>query len=92
MLPGIEWDPEKARHNNNKHGIEFAEAVTALEDDYAVTIEELHSGEIRFITIGSSDTGKVLVVVYTFRGVVVRLISARRATPAERKIYEKDKA
>ena len=90
MQPGLEWDTEKERSNVRKHGIPFAEAVTSLEDEYAITIEDDHPGEARFITVGMDATGRVLVVVYTYRGDVIRLISARKATSAERAMYERE--
>ena len=79
---------EKALINQKKHGVSFAEAVTALEDDYALTIEDDHSDERRFITMGKDFTGRLLVVVYSYRGETIRMISARRATSQERKDYE----
>ena len=82
------WDRHKARVNLDKHGIDFAEAVAVLEDDTALTLDDDHPDEERFITIGSDTFGRVLVVVYTWRGDVVRLISARKATPRERQQYE----
>jgi hypothetical protein len=84
-----EWDPAKARANLAKHGILFADAVVVLEDERAVTIQDPDSDEeARWVTLGSDATGLVLVVVYTWRGDNVRLISARRATRSERKRYE----
>jgi uncharacterized DUF497 family protein len=82
-----EWDPRKAESNLLKHGVDFAEAATVLEDDRAVTILDDESGEERYVTIGSDALGRVLVVVYTWRGDRVRLISARRATRRERGQY-----
>lgn len=76
------------RVNLDKHGIDFAEAVAVLEDDTALTLDDDHPDEERFITIGSDTFGRVLVVVYTWRGDVIRLISARKATPRERQQYE----
>jgi uncharacterized DUF497 family protein len=83
-----EWDPNKARMNLHKHGIDFADAVFVLEDDYAMTIEDSHTGEQRFVTIGMDVFGRILVVVYTWRGESIRIISARKAMPRERKQYE----
>lgn len=83
-----EWDRPKAAANLLKHGVRFSEAVTVLFDDLAVTVEDEDSDELRFITIGASAGGQVLVVVYTWRDHRVRLISARRATPKERRAYE----
>jgi uncharacterized protein len=83
------WDPAKARANLTKHGIHFADAVTVLEDDRALTIRDpLSDEEERWITLGSDAAGRVLVVVYTWWDDDIRLISARRATRRERKQYE----
>jgi uncharacterized DUF497 family protein len=84
-----EWDPHKASANRAKHGIHFADAVSALEDQSALTIRNPSpEGEERWITLGLDSFGRVLVVVYTWRGERVRLISARLATRHERKQYE----
>ena len=83
-----EWDPNKAKSNYKKHGIRFADAVGVFEDESAITIEDEHKGEYRFITIGSDFLSRILVVVYTFRDIVIRIISARKATARERKMYE----
>jgi uncharacterized DUF497 family protein len=65
-----EWDPAKARANFAKHGVRFADAVIALEDDSALTIRDLSSeGEERWVTMGLDASGRLLVVVYT-RGAV----------------------
>ena len=83
-----EWDPIKADANYQKHGVRFSEAATVLFDELAVTVEDTRFGEQRFVTIGRSAEGGTLVVVYTWRGDRVRLISAREATPKERRVYE----
>jgi hypothetical protein len=84
-----QWDPEKAASNLGKHGIDFADAVGVLEDAWALTIkDEVVEGEQRFATLGTDFLERVLVVVYTFRGGIIRLISARRATRRERRAYE----
>jgi uncharacterized DUF497 family protein len=88
MQPEVEWDPAKEQANIKKHGVRFAHALTVLEDDYALTIEDDHPGERRFITLGRDERQQLLVVIYTYRGEVVRIISARRATSAERAAYE----
>jgi uncharacterized DUF497 family protein len=87
------WSPNgtraKARANFTKHGVRFADAVTALEDDSALTIRDLSSeDEERRVTMGLDVLGRLLVGVYTWRGERVRLISARQATPDERRQYE----
>ena len=84
----FEWDAAKARANLRKHGIDFADAATALEDQSALTMQDALSGEEeRWITLGMDALGRVLAVVYTFRDDKIRLISARRATPRERYQY-----
>jgi uncharacterized DUF497 family protein len=87
----IEWDPTKARANLRVHGISFAEAVTVLDDDSALTREDVGSGnETRFVTLGLSDVGNLLVVVYAYREPdTARVISAWRANRRQRVLYEK---
>jgi uncharacterized protein len=82
------WDPKKASANLGKHGIDFADAVSIFSDDYAVTIEDSYPGERRFITMGRDLLGRISVVVYTWRGETIRIISARKATMIERRKYE----
>jgi len=84
-----EWDPAKAISNSQKHGIDFADAVGVLEDDRAITIEDTSTTEERFRTLGSDFLGRLLVVVYTYRGDRIRLISAREATAHQRDVYER---
>jgi uncharacterized protein len=85
----VAWDPDKARTNYRKHGVRFSDAETALFDPMAVTSEEAAvGGERRFVSIGADAVGRVLVVVYCYRGDDIRLISARRANRKERKQYE----
>ena len=83
-----EWDPQKARLNPRKHGVDFADAAIALCDDHAITIRDEHPHEERYVSIGSDTHERVLVVVYTWRDDRLRLISARRATRRERLQYE----
>jgi len=84
-----EWDPAKARANFAKHGVRFADAVTVLEDDLALTMRDPSSDEEeRWITLGRNDLARVIVVVYTWRQDNVRLISARPATAREKSQYE----
>ena len=84
------WDPAKAQANAQKHGVEFYEAVTAFADALSVTVADPdHSvGEVRFLTLGVSARGRLLVVVHTDVADEIRLISARQATPRERRQYE----
>ena len=85
-----EWDPEKAASNLAKHGVDFADAVGVLEDEWALTIREEHvEGEQRFVTMGTGFLERVLVVVYAYRRERIRLISARVATRDERRAYER---
>jgi hypothetical protein len=83
-----EWDPNKAITNIEKHGIDFADAVTVFNDLNAVTIDDPDYDEQRFITIAMDTFGRILVVTYTWRGDIIRLITARKATKRERKQYE----
>jgi uncharacterized DUF497 family protein len=83
-----EWDPAKAQINAAKHGVRFNDVVSALEDDRALTRQDLTSeDEERWITIGRDMLGRVVVVIYTWRFNSARLISARLATRSERKQY-----
>ncbi|HEV3333836.1 MAG TPA: BrnT family toxin [Bryobacteraceae bacterium] len=84
----VDWDPAKARANLRKHGIRFADAVTALEDERAISVRDEKEDEERWITIGMDSVRRILVVVYTWRGEEIRLISARRATARESRQYE----
>ena len=84
-----EWDRTKANANFAKHRVSFADAVTVLEDDLALTMRDPSSEEEeRWITLGRDVLGRLLVVVYTWRGESVRLISARLATARETTQYE----
>jgi uncharacterized DUF497 family protein len=82
-----EWDPNKAKSNYKKHGVRFADAVGVFEDENAITIQDEYEREDRYITIGMDFLRRILVVVYTFRDIVIRIISARKATARERKVY-----
>jgi len=86
----FEWDPAKAEKNLRKHGVSFEEASSAFNDPWAITFEDPeHSvGEERFITFGLSRVGRYVVVSHTERGGRIRIISGRRMTKVERKIYE----
>jgi len=87
---GFRWDPRKAATNRKDHKVEFADAVGIFEDIYALTLrEEAHPTESRFVTTGQDFLGRIVTVVYTIRGDDYRIISARKATPVERKEYEK---
>lgn len=86
----FEWDPAKATENASKHGVDFVEAMTVFGDPLEVIISDPdHSvGEQRFLSMGISVAGRLLVVAYTEREGRIRLISAREATARERKSYE----
>ncbi len=86
--PVVEWDPGKAAANLEKHGIDFADAVTVLSDEMALTLGDAHPTEERYVTLGMDALGRVLVVAYTWRGDDVRIISARKANRSERRQYE----
>jgi len=65
----MKWSPQKSSVNQDKHGIAFADAVSVFEDEYALTREDWQAeGEARFITLGLDAFGRLLVVVYTYRG------------------------
>lgn len=85
---GFEWDIRKAASNLRKHGVDFADAAAAFSDESAVTIPDEYPEEERFVTMGMDALGRLLVVTYTWREDRIRIISARRATPRERKQYE----
>ncbi|MFH1115206.1 MAG: BrnT family toxin [Pseudomonadota bacterium] len=86
----FEWDPQKANRNNKKHGVSFEEAVTVFYDPLSASFDDPdHSvGEQRCVTIGHSAGDRLLVVSHSDRGEVLRVISARPATPHERKRHE----
>jgi uncharacterized protein len=84
----FQWDPAKARANRLKHGVGFPDAVGALEDSLALTSEDPHPTEDRFVTVGLDFLGRLVLVSWTWRGDDIRLISARLATPRERRQYE----
>lgn len=84
----VEWDPDKAAGNRQKHGVAFPDAVGVLEDPFALTRSDERAGETRFATVGMDLLGRLLVVIWTDRVGTIRLISARRATLRERRQYE----
>lgn len=84
-----QWDTHKAAVNLRKHGIEFADSVAVFEDDFTLVLADDYPDEERFVVIGQDAFGRVLVVVFTYRGEqTIRIISARRATVRERRQYE----
>jgi len=86
----FEWDPGKARQNRRKHRVSFQEAATVFGDPLAVTYPDPdHSvSEQRFITVGMSGAGRVLMLAHLDRNENIRIISARKTTRRERKHYE----
>ena len=87
----FEWDEKKARANIRKHGLSFAEAIIAFDDDFAIIQSDEDHGEQRFVLIGEADVGVVLVA-FVEREDAVRIISARKGTRKERVTYEQNKA
>jgi len=89
----FEWDPRKARENLQNHGVSFEEATTAFEDWDSITIPDPeHSvGEQRWVLLGVSNQGSLLVVPHTERGESIRIISAWHANARQRRQYEKNK-
>jgi len=92
ILPSVvQWDPEKAEANRRKHGVDFADAATALTDELALTVPDDDPDEDRFVTLAMDALGRILVVAYSWREEDIRLISARKATAAERQQYERQR-
>ncbi len=89
----FEWDPRKAEVNLRKHGVRFGEALTIFDDPMELVIADpAHSDvESRFLSLGRSSEARLLVVAYTERGDALRIISARPASPKERKMYDSSK-
>ena len=89
----FEWDPEKEQANIQKHAVDFTEAATVFGDPLELTISDPdHSiGEYRFLSMGHSSRNRILVVSYTEREDRVRIISARTASPKERRQYESER-
>ncbi len=87
----FQWDKKKARQNLRRHKISFEEASTVFGDTLSRTIDDpLHSeDEARYVIVGQSIRGRLLVVVHTVRGDNIRIISARELTRAEREAYER---
>jgi hypothetical protein len=90
----FEWDPRKARDNRDKHGVTFDEAATVFGDSKALSIPDPDHSEIedRWITMGISEKGRLLIVIHTFLeeskdAVTIRIISSRKATKQEIKTY-----
>jgi uncharacterized DUF497 family protein len=91
---GFEWDDaSKAGINFRKHGVRMPEAIPVFDDPYATTITEDESDpdERRFVTVGMGAAARLLVVVYTWRGENIRIISVRLAEANEREEYEAER-
>ena len=86
----FEWNPDKATRNFEKHDVSFQEAATVFNDPLSVTFPDpQHSiGERRYVIIGISSFGQLLIVAHTDREEKVRIISARKATRQEKRFYE----
>jgi hypothetical protein len=93
-VAAFEWDKEsKAGANFRKHGVRVPEAIPVFDDPYAITVtdDESELDEQRFVTLGIGAAGRLLVVVYTWRGENIRIISARPAEAHEREQYEAER-
>lgn len=90
MALTFEWDEKKSTENIRKHGVSFEEAKTVFNDPFAMTIPDPdHSSEEdRYIDMGLSSRGRILMVWYTERGKNIRIISSRKATKGQRRQYE----
>lgn len=86
----FEWDPRKAQANQRKHHVSFREATTVFNDPLSITYPDPdHSiGEDRYIILGRSSSNRLLIVAHVDRNEITRIISAREAIRAERKLYE----
>lgn len=87
----FEWDPAKAELNAVKHGVTFSEAAEAFADPFALTRHDPKHSEVemRFVTMGKTTKDLIVVVVHTDRNETIRIISARKAVPSERREYER---
>jgi uncharacterized DUF497 family protein len=90
----LEWDPQKAEANLRAHGVSFAEAVTVLEDAFALTQEDPDAvEEQRFVTLGLTDQANLLVVVYAYgESDIIRVISAWKANKRQGELYEEGRS
>ena len=88
----FQWDAAKAERNLRRHGVHFRDAVTAFADPLSITVADpVHSErEERLLLLGRSASGRMLVVVHTERGGVIRIISARLASRRESRKYEQE--
>ena len=90
----FEWDAKKAESNVAKHGVTFPEAMTVFCDplELAIADPDHSEEEFRFLSMGQSTMGRLLVVAYTEREGRTRIINAREATPQERREYESSRS
>jgi uncharacterized DUF497 family protein len=86
----FQWDSNKARANLRKHRVDFADATAVFEDAQALTRDDPHPHEERFVTLGLDALGRLLVVCWSSRDEEFRIISARRANRAETVQYEQE--
>ena len=85
----VEWDPNKARSNVLKHGVDFADAAVALGDPHSITVEDPDAAEeSRYVTMGIDPNGRILITVFTYREQSIRIVSSRKASRRERRDYE----
>jgi len=89
----FEWDDEKARRNLEKHGVSFEEAQTVFDDPLAgIKADPDHSiGEKREIIVGRSEKERLLLISFTERDEIIRIVNARLPTARERRIYEEER-
>ena len=85
-MPKFEWDNNKNRSNQKKHGISFEDASDIFNDDDRVQYQETRAGEKRYKIVGKAFEA-IITVIYTMRDLIVRMISARRSSKDERKAY-----
>ena len=92
----LEWDEQKNQSNRVKHGVSFEIAQMVFDDPRAINIQDRHeNGEERWQTLGSIGHTVILLVAHTYREnkageETIRIVSARKATPKERRVYEQD--
>ena len=86
----FEWDEAKAKENLKKHGVSFEEGKTIFNDSFLLTFPDIeHSvNEERYINIGLSADGRILIVIHMERQEKIRIVSCRKATARERRFYE----
>jgi uncharacterized DUF497 family protein len=87
LTPDYEWDRQKAAANRRKHAVDFADAVGVFDDPFALTRPDPDGFEDRAVTLGRDCLERIVVVAWVQRSGRVRLISARLATPRERRAY-----